>query len=172
MIAKFLDGLAFLARYGTQAFIVSIAAGLALPQLATLARPLLSLCIFMFIALMFARADLAIVGQILRHPRRLILVGLWLILAPAGLIALGLALVGRGSLDPGLVLGMSLIAAAPPILSGPAIAALIGSSPPSFSHQPYSPRCSRLSFPRSSPIGWPAPPSRWIRLPWPCGSDS
>ena len=129
MIARFLDGLAFLARYGTQAFIVSIVAGLALPQLATLAHPLLSVCIFMFIALMFARADLAIVGQIVRHPRRLVFVGLWLILAPAGLIALGLALVGRSSLDPGLVLGISLIAAAPPILSGPAIAALIGIEP-------------------------------------------
>jgi BASS family bile acid:Na+ symporter len=129
LIGRFLDGLALLARYGTQAFIVSIMAGIALPQLAALARPLLSVCIFMFIALMFARADLAIVGQILRHPRRLVFVGLWLILAPAGLIALGLALVGRSSLDPGLVLGISLIAAAPPILSGPAIAALIGIEP-------------------------------------------
>ena len=107
----------------------SIFLGLALPGFAATARPLLSVCIFTFITLTFARADFAIIRRILRAPRRLILACLWLAFAPALLIGGALTLVGRESLDPGMVLGLAIIAAAPPILSGPAVAALLGIEP-------------------------------------------
>src|ERR1051325_1894447 len=102
-MTRSLDLLAFIGRYGTQGFVVSIFLGLALPGFAALARPLLSACIFTFITLTFARADLAVIRRILREPRRLIIACLWLTFAPALLIGAALALIGRESLDPGMV---------------------------------------------------------------------
>ena len=123
------DLLALIGRYGSQGFVASIFLGLAMPGFAATARPLLSVCIFVFITLTFARADLAIVRRILRQPRRLAAACLWLAFAPAVLIGAALTLVGRDALDPGMVLGLAIIGAAPPILSGPAVAALLGIEP-------------------------------------------
>lgn len=128
-MTRLLDALATVARFGTQLFIASILVGLALPGAAAAARPLLSVCIFLFIALTFARADLAAIRGIMRGPRRLVLACLWLALAPALVTGLALTAVGRASLDPGMVLGLAIIGAAPPILSGPAVAALLGIEP-------------------------------------------
>ena len=121
--------LAFFARYGTQGFIASIALGLAWPQLAAVARPFLGVCIFSFLLLTFMRADLGAVRRVLARPVRLGLACLWLLLAPALIIGVPLALAGRASLDPGLVLGLALMGAAPPMLSGPAVAVLLGLEP-------------------------------------------
>ena len=90
---------------------------------------MLSLCIFTFITLTFARADLMIIRRILRRPRRLAIACLWLTFGPAVLIGTALAVAGRPSLDPGMVLGLAIIGAAPPILSGPAVAAILGIEP-------------------------------------------
>jgi len=59
----------------------------------------------------------------------LVLASLWLFAAPAVLIGLALTVVGRHNLDPGLVLGLALLGAAPPIMSAPAIAMLFGMQP-------------------------------------------
>ncbi|HEX8663829.1 MAG TPA: hypothetical protein VF744_07345 [Beijerinckiaceae bacterium] len=126
---RLLDLLALIGRYGTQGFAASIFLGLALPGFAAAARPLLSACIFTFITLTFARADFAIIRRILRQPKRLAIACLWLTFAPAVLIGAMLTLAGRTSLDLGMVLGLAIIGAAPPILSGPAVAALIGIEP-------------------------------------------
>jgi BASS family bile acid:Na+ symporter len=126
---RFLDLLDLIGRYGTQGFAVSIFLGLALPGVAAFARPLLGLCIFVFTMLTFLRADFRIIRRILREPGRLALACLWLLCAPGLVIGAGLALAGRGTLDPGMVLGLAIIAAAPPILSGPSVAALIGIEP-------------------------------------------
>jgi bile acid:Na+ symporter, BASS family len=126
---RLLDLLDLIGRYGTQGFAVSIFLGLAIPGAAAFARPLLGLCIFVFTMLTFLRADFRIIRRILRRPGRLALACLWLIGAPATLIGTSLALIGRGALDEGMVLGLAIIAAAPPILSGPSVAALIGIEP-------------------------------------------
>src|SRR3954454_5841065 len=126
---RVLDLLDLVGRYGTQVFVVCIFVGLALPGAAAAARPLLSLYIFTFITLTFARADLMIIRRILRRPQRLAIACLWLTFGPAVLIGTALALVGRPSLDPGMVLGLAIIGAAPPILSGPAVAAILGIEP-------------------------------------------
>ncbi len=126
---RVLDLLDLVGRYGTQGFVVCIFVGLALPGAAAAARPLLSLCIFTFITLTFARADLMIIRRILRRPQRLAIACLWLTFGPAVLIGTALAVVGRPSLDPGMVLGLAIIGAAPPILSGPAVAAILGIEP-------------------------------------------
>jgi BASS family bile acid:Na+ symporter len=124
-----LRALALIGRYGTQGFAVSIFLGLALPQFAAAARPLLAVTIFVFVTVTFARAEARAVTALLQRPFPLVLASAWLALAPAVLISLALAAVGRENLDPGLVLGLAILAAAPPIMSAPAVAMLLGLQP-------------------------------------------
>jgi len=128
-MAFLLNGLGFIGRYGTQGFALSIFLGLALPQFAAAARPLLAVTIFVFVMITFARVDGSALRALLRRPGPLFVASTWLIAAPAALILLTLAVVGRDALDPGLVLGLALLAASPPIMSAPAIAMLLGLQP-------------------------------------------
>ena len=121
--------LAWIGRHGTQGFALSIFLGLALPQFAAAARPLLAVTIFIFVMLTFARADEAQVKALLRRPKPLFIACTWLIVAPALLMTILLTLIGRTTLDAGLVLGLAVMAAAPPIMSAPAIAMVLGLEP-------------------------------------------
>jgi bile acid:Na+ symporter, BASS family len=123
------DFLAAIGRRGTEGFALSIVMGLALPQLAAQARPLLPITIFCFTVVVFMRADFGVIRGLVARPLKLILGCLWLVLAPALVIALALALLGRSNLDPGLVLGLAILGAAPPIMSSPAVAIIYGFEP-------------------------------------------
>jgi len=124
-----LNGLALIGRYGTQGFAISIFLGLALPQFAAAARPLLAVTIFVFVMITFARVEIDALKTLLRRPGPLMLASLWLVAAPAAAVSLVLTLVGRGNVDPGLVLGLAVLGAAPPIMSAPAVAMLLGLQP-------------------------------------------
>lgn len=124
-----LSPLALLGRYGTQGFALSIFLGLALPQFAAAARPLLPVTIFLFVAMTFARADLTALKAALVKPGDVILAVGWLTLAPIAMVLAIFGLFPRESLDPGLVLGLVVIAAAPPIMSGPAVAMMLNIPP-------------------------------------------
>ncbi|MGL4242218.1 MAG: symporter, partial [Beijerinckiaceae bacterium] len=121
--------LAWIGRHGTVGFALSIFVGLALPQFAAAARPLLAISIFVFVLLTFARADADGVRRLLAAPKPLVLASLWLVVAPAVVITLILTAIGRGNLDPGLVLGLAVMGAAPPIMSAPAVAMMLGLEP-------------------------------------------
>jgi bile acid:Na+ symporter, BASS family len=121
--------LAWIGRHGTQGFALSIFVGLALPQFAAAARPLLAVTIFVFVMLTFARAEESKVRALIAAPKPLILASLWLVIAPAAIITLILTMIGRQNLDPGLVLGLAVMGAAPPIMSAPAVAMLLGLEP-------------------------------------------
>ena len=108
---------------------MSIVVGLALPQFAAAARPLLAFTIFTFVMLTFARAEVAAVRALLRSPKPLIIACVWLIAAPVVIIGLVLTGIGRDNLDPGLVLGLAVMAGAPPIMSAPAVAMMLGLEP-------------------------------------------
>ncbi len=123
------NGLAWLGRYGTQGFALSIFLGLALPQFSAAARPVLPITIFCFTTVVFMRVDLGVTARLLRRPAKLAAACLWLIAAPVVLIGGAFLLVGRESLDPGLVLGLAIMGAAPPIMSSPAVAILYGFEP-------------------------------------------
>jgi len=129
MLALFASALALLGRYGTQGFALSIFLGLALPQFSAAARPLLPVTIFCFTTVVFMRADLGVISGLVRRPAKLIAACLWLMTAPALLIGAVLLVIGREALDPGLLLGIALLGAAPPIMSSPAIAILYGFEP-------------------------------------------
>jgi bile acid:Na+ symporter, BASS family len=120
---------AWIGRHGTQGFALSIFVGLALPQFAAAARPLLAITIFIFVMLTFARAEDAKVRALVASPKPLVLASLWLILAPAVVITSILTGIGRDNLDPGLVLGLAVMGAAPPIMSAPAVAMMLGLEP-------------------------------------------
>src|SRR5919199_3714036 len=115
-----LDNLALIGRYGTQGFVASLFVGLALPQLAAAARPLLGVAIFTFVMMTFMRVDARALTGLIRHPAQLILTCVCLILIPAAVGYAVVTVIGRGNLDPGLVLGMAILAAAPPMMSAPA----------------------------------------------------
>ncbi|GJE61091.1 hypothetical protein [Methylobacterium trifolii] len=129
VIRRVLDALALIGRYGTQGFVASLFVGLALPQLAAAARPLLGVAIFTFVMMTFMRVDLLAVRGLMRRPALLILTCLCLIAIPGLLVSGAVALIGRGNLDPGLMLGLSILAASPPMMSAPAIAMLLRVEP-------------------------------------------
>jgi BASS family bile acid:Na+ symporter len=129
MLAALASALALLGRYGTQGFALSIFLGLALPQFSAAARPLLPITIFCFTTVVFMRADLAVIAGLVRRPAKLIVTCLWLLFVPALLIAATLLVLGREALDPGLLLGIAIMGAAPPIMSSPAVAILYGFEP-------------------------------------------
>jgi BASS family bile acid:Na+ symporter len=129
LLDRLLQGLALIGRYGTQGFAISIFLGLALPQFAAAARPFLAITIFVFVTITFARVESDALRSLLRRPLPLVLACAWLIFAPAVLVALVLTMVGRANLDPGLVLGLAVLASAPPIMSAPAVAMLLGLKP-------------------------------------------
>jgi bile acid:Na+ symporter, BASS family len=129
LLTPLLNTLAWIGRRGAQGFALSIFVGLALPQFAAAARPLLAVTIFVFVLLTFARAEADKVKSLLGAPRPLILASLWLMIAPAAVIVLLLTFVGRANLDPGLVLGLAVMGAAPPIMSAPAVAMMLGLEP-------------------------------------------
>jgi BASS family bile acid:Na+ symporter len=124
-----LRGLSFIGRYGTQGFAISIFLGIALPQFAAAARPFLAVSIFVFTAMTFARADWPAIRTMLVRPHRLVLALTWLLVAPVAMVLAVFAIAGTGNLDPGLVLGLSILAAAPPIMSGPAVAMMLKVEP-------------------------------------------
>jgi BASS family bile acid:Na+ symporter len=121
--------LAWLGRYGTQGFAISIFLGLALPQFSAAARPTLPVTIFCFTTLVFLRLDYGVTLRLLRRPARLMVSALWLVAGPVLLIGTALFLVGRENLDPGIVLGLAIMGAAAPIMSSPAVAILFGFEP-------------------------------------------
>lgn len=124
-----LSALAWIGRYGTQGFAISILIGLMLPQFAAAARPFLGVAIFIFVAMTFARVDLRALRVVLAAPGSLAFAMIWTTLAPVLIIGAFILAVGRDNLDPGLVLGLAIMAAAPPIMSSPAVAMLLGLAP-------------------------------------------
>lgn len=125
-MSAMLRGLAWIGRHGTEGFALSIFLGLALPQFAAAARPLLAVSIFCFVTITFARVDSTALRALVARPRPLFIAAAWLVLAPPAIAALGITLAGRDNLDPGLVLGLAVLAAAPPLMSAPAVAMLFG----------------------------------------------
>lgn len=117
--------LGFIGRHGPAGFALSIFLGLALPGLAATMRPVLPACIFCFVALSFARADFGGVARVVRRPAALAVAFLWITFGMPALIEAGLLAIGREAVSPGLLLGLALVAAAPPLMGFPAYAALL-----------------------------------------------
>lgn len=114
--------LTFLARHAPRCLAVGVLLGLAVPPLAEFMRPALTPVIFINLVLALLRLDFSDVAAYLRRPGLLSTftvsalvaspLAMWLLLSPLGLPA-------------GLLIGLVLMAAAPPITSAPAFALIL-----------------------------------------------
>ena len=118
--------LAWLGRQGTRAVATSIFVGIFTPPLAALFKPVFPYALFVLLCLAFLRVDPA---EVRAHFSRPLIVGaaaLWMMLATPLLIGLTLVMLGMDDRLPGLYVAMILQAAAPPVISAPTLAALMG----------------------------------------------
>jgi hypothetical protein len=131
-IALAANSLAWLGRHGTRAVAVTIFLSLAVPQLSDLLRPLVGPSIFLLLILAFLRVEPSVFRGQFRGKQ------LWLLLAAVGFMMIATPLmlgllysnVGSGALSRELSFALILQAAAPPIMSAPAFAALLALNVP------------------------------------------
>jgi BASS family bile acid:Na+ symporter len=116
-------GLEFLSRHATWWLAGGVLIGLALPPLADFARPALAPAIFLSLTLALLRLDFAEVVAYLRRPGLLIVFTAFSLLASPLVMA---GLVSAIGLPAGLVAGLVLMAAGPPITAAPAFALILG----------------------------------------------
>ncbi|MBM3601189.1 MAG: hypothetical protein FJX35_23575 [Alphaproteobacteria bacterium] len=115
--------LAWLGRRGLLILALSILLGLAVPELASIAKPAVAPAIFLLLTQSLIRLDLhALRGHVGRFGLLTVLVGFSIVLCPLVLWHLSL-LAGLPVL---LAVGVLLMGAAPPMVSAPAIALMLG----------------------------------------------
>ena len=117
--------LAWIGRHGTRAVALSLFAGIALPPLAALMKPLFTPSLFVLLCLAFLRVDPAALRRHLGRPGVVLAATLWMMVATPLVCCIALAGFGR-NVAPGLMVALVFQAAAPPVISSPALAALIG----------------------------------------------
>jgi hypothetical protein len=119
-------GLAWLGRQGTRAVAASLFLALAFPPLAAWCKPIVPEAIFALLVLAFLRVAPRELRGHFAEPALVLAATVWMMLiVPAGL---GIAFVLAGVPDrlPQLYVGLMLQSMAPPIMSAPAFAALMG----------------------------------------------
>lgn len=123
---RFAAVLAWLGRRGTTAVAASLFVAMLAPPLSQLARPLLTPSIVALLIVAFLRVDTAAFAAIARRPAALAAATGWIMLAVP--VATGAALSAAGGFEnwPGLALALMLMSCAPPVMSAPAFAALLG----------------------------------------------
>jgi bile acid:Na+ symporter, BASS family len=115
--------LAFLGGHATWVLFVGVFLGLALPSLATLARPLLGPAVALLLTATLVRVDWRVMLDTLRRPGLVAVIVAWLLLGAPLATATVLVLV---PLPGPLTTALVLMAAAPPILSAAPIAMILG----------------------------------------------
>lgn len=118
-----MKALEWAAGRGGSLFPASLALGLALPPLAGLIRPHLSLIVLALTFTILLRIDLAAVARELRRPGPVLAVSAVVLLASPPLVWAVSRAIG---LDAGLAAALVVTACAPPITSAPAFARIMG----------------------------------------------
>ncbi len=120
------SALVWLGRQGTRVLAASIFVGIAVPPFAALLKPYFPETVFVLLCLTFLRIEPRAVGAQLARPMVLVATVAWMILViPLG-CGLGLIALGLDRLVPGLTLALVLQVISPPLMSAPALAALLG----------------------------------------------
>jgi predicted Na+-dependent transporter len=118
--------LAWLGRQGTRAVAASLFIGVMLPPLAALLKPVFAFALFALLCLAFLRVDPVAVRKHFARPALVAAAAAWMMLATPVLIGVTLLLLNMADHLPGLYVAMILQAAAPPVISAPTLAALMG----------------------------------------------
>jgi len=120
------DALAWLGRQGTRAVAACLFIGVMLPPLAALLKPTFAVALFCLLCLAFLRVDPDEVKRHFSRPLLIAAAAAWMMLATPVMIGLALLAFDARHLLPGLYVAMILQAAAPPVISAPTLAALMG----------------------------------------------
>jgi BASS family bile acid:Na+ symporter len=113
----------FLGAHGTRVLAAGVFLGLAWPQLAAWAAPLLAPSVFVLLTAALIRLDAAALRRQAARPGAALLLILWLLVLSPALTAI---IVGRLPLPPGIATAVVLMSAAPPIMSSIAFALMLG----------------------------------------------
>jgi predicted Na+-dependent transporter len=100
--------------------------GIALPALGTLLKPFVALAVFLLLVLAFLRVDLAALRDHARRPMIVAAIAIWTMCILPACLCLGYRLLGIDVRSPDLMLALVLQAATSPMMSSPAIAAMLG----------------------------------------------
>ncbi len=126
MLNALAAALSWLGRQGTRAVAASLFIGVMLPPLAAFLKPIFAYALFALLCLAFLRVDPAEVRKHFTQPARVAAASIWMMLVTPVLIGLSLIALGMSDRLPGLYIAMILQAAAPPVISAPTLAALMG----------------------------------------------
>jgi len=126
LIAALAAALSWLGRQGTRAVAASIFIGIMVPPLAALLKPIFAYALFVLLCLAFLRVNPAEVRKHFSRPAIVAAAAAWMMLGTPLMIGLALVAFGMSDLLPGLYVAMILQAAAPPVISAPTLAALMG----------------------------------------------
>jgi BASS family bile acid:Na+ symporter len=118
--------LAWLGRQGTRAVATLVIIGVAVPPLGVLLKPFLSVSVFLLLVLTFLRVEPQAIRTRLARPGLVMGASLWVMLAQPALLISLYWLTGLEAQSPDLFLALLLQAATTPMMSSPAIAALMG----------------------------------------------
>jgi len=125
-LAALAAALSWLGRQGTRAVAASIFIGIFLPPLAALLKPVFPLALYALLCLAFLRVDPVEVRAHFSRPVVVAAASAWMMLGTPLLIGSTLVALGMSDRLPGLYVAMILQAAAPPVISAPTLAALMG----------------------------------------------
>jgi BASS family bile acid:Na+ symporter len=126
IFAAALAALTWLGRQGTRALALSVFVGILLPPLAAILKHVFVEALMALLTLAFLRVDPRSLRDQFRRPALVVAASLWTLVAvPALLCGAALAL-GLPVASEALFLALVLQAVAPPIIGGPALAALMG----------------------------------------------
>ena len=121
-----LAGLEAIGRRGSETLAASIVIGIAVPPLSALLKPVFAEVLFVLLVLSFLRVDPAALRRYATRPALVLAAAAWSMLAVP--IAAGgmLAFAGLADAAPSIYTALILQALAPPMVSAPALAALMG----------------------------------------------
>jgi hypothetical protein len=126
LVAPVARALAGLGRRGSEALAASVFVGIALPPLASLAKPVFAETLFVLLVLSFLRVDPVALRRHATRPARVITAVAWIMLVVPLVAGGALTLAGGAQTMSGLYAALTLQAMAPPLVSAPALAALMG----------------------------------------------
>lgn len=118
--------LGWLGRQGTRALAAMVFIGIALPPLGALLKPFVAEAVFALLVLAFLLVEPAALRSHVKRPLLVIAISIWTMAALPALMGAGYWLLGLNLASPDLYLALILQAAASPLMSSPAIAALLG----------------------------------------------
>jgi predicted Na+-dependent transporter len=121
-----MSALAWLGRQGTKAIMLWVVLGIALPSVGSVMKAYVTHAIFLLLCLAFMGMDVSIFKGYLRRPGLVLLGVFWSALIMPLLVGFGAIALGLSTQWPDFFMALTLQAVASPLMSGPALAALMG----------------------------------------------